>query len=45
MIVPKFWAEGRLQQIAVYVPTTQGVDQPADTTVYTERTLAFLGER
>ncbi len=35
----------RTHQIAVYVPTTIGVDSHADTSVFQERTLNFLAER
>jgi hypothetical protein len=34
---------GRTSQIGIYIPTTIGVNQQADTTAYVERTLAFLG--
>ncbi len=35
---------GYTSQVGIYVPTTIGVDQCADTTACVEKTLAFLGE-
>lgn len=34
---------GYTNQIGVYLPTTIGVDQPANTTAYVEKTLSFMG--
>lgn len=36
---------GITNQIGVYIPTTIGVDQQADTTAQVERTLAFMGDK
>jgi len=36
---------GRANQVSLYIPTTIDVNQAVDTSVYVERTLAFLGER
>jgi CRP-like cAMP-binding protein len=35
---------GFTNQIGVYLPTTIGVDQAADTSIYIEKTLAFMGK-
>jgi hypothetical protein len=35
---------GRTHQIGVYVPTTLGVNQSADTRIWLEKTLAFMGQ-
>jgi CRP-like cAMP-binding protein len=35
---------GFTNQIGVYLPTTIGVDQPANTAAYVEKTLSFMGK-
>ena len=35
---------GYTSQVGIYIPTTIGVDQQADTSAYVEKTLAFMGK-
>lgn len=35
----------RARRVAIYLPTTIGIDQQADTSAFVDRTLAFMAER
>ena len=44
VILEIFKLLGYTNQIGVYLPTTIGVDQKADTSEYVEKTLSFMGK-